>query len=271
MEDEATVEEIWYWYLTGEWRVPPPKNMLTAIARRKRLYKRLPSDPHCVECGIPMAGMGGTLLRFRGSAPASYSPQFCRACEDIVLKHESGAELELSMLFADVRNSTPLAEASPTKEFKSLISRFYKETSRVLVHLNSMVNHLMGDQVSALFVPRFAGKEHARVAIEAAQEVLKVTGHDRPEGPWIPVGVGVHTGRVYVGAVGSAKGVKEIAVLGNEVNLCARLSSLAAAGEILISQEARLSAGLDPAGLEERTLELKGISRPIGVSVLRVN
>jgi len=120
-------------------------------------------------------------------------------------------------------------------------------------------------------VPRFAGKEHARVAIEAAQEVLKVTGHDRPEGPWIPVGVGVHTGRVYVGAVGSAKGVKEIAVLGDEVNLCARLSSLAAAGEILISQEARLSAGLDPAGLEERTLELKGISRPIGVSVLRVN
>ena len=264
--EKEFADEIWYWYLTGEWRVPPPPEIMREIAIKQRLFGLLPSDPHCLECGMPMAGLGGFVL---GSGPATFSSKFCNECEKFARKHESGAEVELSMIFADVRGSTPLAESTPTREFKSLIQRFYKETSHVLVHHNSMVNRLMGDQVSALFVPRFAGRDHAKAAIEAAQAVLKVTGHGSPEGPWIPVGVGVHTGRAYVGAVGSADGVNEIAVLGSAANLCARLSSQAATGEILISEDCAQSAGLDD-GLERRMLELKGISEKVPVRVMKV-
>ena len=107
-------------------------------------------------------------------------------------------------------------------------------------------------------------------AIRAAQELLKVTGHGTAQGPWIPVGVGVHTGLAYVGAVGSADGVNEIAVLGSAANLCARLSSQAATGEILVSQEAAESAGLNQNGYENRNLDLKGISHPVNVTVLPV-
>jgi len=263
-------DEIWYHYLTGEWRVEPPRAFRIFTKFEQMLYKWLPSDPHCVECGMPMAGIGGLLLSFNGSAPSSFSSLLCSSCERVVRRKESGAEVELSMLFADVRNSTPLAERTPTAEYKALIQRFYKETSHVLVHQNSMVNRLMGDQVSALFVPRFAGKQHAKVAIEAAEEVLKVTGHGTDEGPWIPVGVGVHTGRVFVGAVGSAEGVNEIAVLGSAANLCARLSSQAAAGEILVSEETAKFAGLQAEGLEARVLELKGISEKVPVRVIKV-
>ena len=263
-------DEVWYHYLTGEWRVKPPTWYRIFISIRQKLYERLPSDPHCVECGMPMAGLGGVLLRFNGSAPSSFSSILCSACERVVRRKESGAEVELSMLFADVRDSTPLAERTPTTEYKALIQRFYKETSHVLIHHNSMVNRLMGDQVSALFVPRFAGKNHPKVAIEAAREVLKVTGHGSEGGPWVPVGVGVHTGKAFVGAVGSAEGVNEIAVLGSAANLCARLSSQAAAGEILVSRDSVELAGMQVEGLERRELKLKGISEKVPVRVIKV-
>jgi adenylate cyclase len=174
------------------------------------------------------------------------------------------------MLFADVRDSTLLAARTSTVEYKALIQRFYKETSHVLVHRHSMVNRLMGDQVIGLFVPRFAGEQHARVAIEAAKAVLEVTGHGSEAGPWIPVGVGVHTGVAFVGAVGSGDGVNEIAVLGSEANLCARLSSQAAVGEILVSQASAEFAGLQDGGLERRVLELKGISEKVPVLAIKV-
>ncbi|HUG34780.1 MAG TPA: adenylate/guanylate cyclase domain-containing protein [Anaerolineales bacterium] len=218
-----------------------------------------------------MAGFGGNLLRFIGSAPSSFSPRLCSGCEKSARKYESGAEVELTMIFADVRDSTPLAEAKGPSGFKEVIGRFYKETSKVLIERNAMVNRLMGDQVIALFVPRFVGKNHAQVALEAAIDLLRVTGHDREAGkePWIPVGAGVHTGKAYVGAVGAAEGVTEIAVLGIAPTLCARLSSKAAAGEILISEHAVTSGNLDVEGLESRVLELKGVSEPVSVRVVR--
>jgi len=177
--------------------------------------------------------------------------------------------VELSLLFADVRDSTQLAEKIGTVQFKDLIKRFYKASSDVLIEYNGMVNRLMGDQVLAVFVPRFAGKQHAKVAIQAARKLLQASGHDDPEGPWIPVGVGVHTGRAFVGVVGSKSGVNEIAVLGSAANLAARLSSQAADGEVLISSEAVQSAGFNAGELESRVLSLKGISSPVVASVLQ--
>ena len=94
-----------------------------------------------------MEGIGGSALRFMGSAPSSFSPKLCSACEQSARHYEVGAEVELTMIFADVRDSTPLAESKGTMEFKEIIQRFYKETSKVLIEHNAMVNRLMGDQV----------------------------------------------------------------------------------------------------------------------------
>jgi class 3 adenylate cyclase len=74
----------------------------------------------------------------------------------------------------------------------------------------------------------------------------------------------------YVGAVGSKEGVNEIAVLGSAANLAARLSSQAADGEVIVSEAAAASAGLEGEGVENRSLELKGISQPVPVRVMRV-
>jgi adenylate cyclase len=263
-------DNLWYHFLAGEFKVPPPVFIRVLSGTVGKVYKILPSNPHCSECGIPMAGVGGSALRFMGSEPSSFSSRLCSACEKGVRKNEGGAEVELTMVFADVRDSTPLAEEKGITGFKDLINRFFKETSRVLIEHNALVNRLVGDQVIGLFVPRFAGKNHAKTALEATKDLLRVTGHGSGNSPWVSVGAGIHTGQAYVGAVGSAKGVNEVAVLGSAANLCARLSSKAAAGEILISEDSVKFGNLDVDGLESRSLELKGVSQPVSVRVMKV-
>ena len=271
--DKKFYKETWYYYLTGDWHMPFPdelKNARTFINLQHRFYSVFPSDLHCHECGIPINGFWGNVWRFMGSAPSSFSPRLCSACERSARQYEVGAEVELTMIFADVRDSTPLAESKGPSAFKEIVGRFYKETSRVLIERNAMVNRLMGDQVIALFVPRFVGRNHAEVALDAAQDLLRVTGHGGGNDPWVPVGIGIHTGTAYVGAVGAADGVSEIAVLGSAANICARLSSKAAAGEILISEDSVKSGNLDVEGLESSSLELKGVSQPVLVRVMKI-
>lgn len=205
-----------------------------------------------------------------GSAPSSFSSRLCSGCEKGVRKNEGGAEVELTMVFADVRDSTPMADELGTTGFRNVINRLFKETSKVLIEHDAMVNLLVGDQVIGLFVPRLAGKNHAKAALEATKDLLRITGHREGKEPWMSVGAGIHTGEAYVGAVGSANGVNEIAVLGGATNLCARLSSTAAAGEILISEDSVKFGNLDVDGLESRSLELKGVSQPVSVSVIKV-
>lgn len=268
--ENRPVDELWYWYLTGEKRATFPEDLERQFEARQRLFRLFPGTPRCFECNVPLAGLGGLILRPLGNRPSSFSPRFCNNCEKFARSREAGAEVVLSLLFADIRDSTPLAEKLGNARFKELIRRFYKVTSEVLIEHNAMVNRLMGDQISALFVPRFAGNEHARVAIQAAREILRVTGHEDPSGPWVPVGVGVHTGSAYVGVVGSKEGVNEIAVLGSSVNLTARLSSQAATGEILISEDAVRSAEFDAGVFQQRVLQLKGISTPVTASILQL-
>ena len=84
------------------------------------------------------------------------------------------------------------------------------------------------------------------------------------------MGAGINTGVAYFGAVGTGDDLVELTALGDEVNVAARLASQAAAGEIVLSQRTVNQAGLDTDGLEKRTLELKGKSKPKDVWVMAV-
>ena len=121
-----------------------------------------------------------------------------------------------------------------------------------------------------LYVPGFAGANHRGKAIQAAQKLLRETGHDSSEGPWLPIGVGVHTGVAFLGSVGSYEQAVDIAVLGDPPNVTARLSSSAAIGEILISEEAYVF-DMNLERLERRQLMLKGKSEPINVYVMKAD
>ncbi len=258
---------LWHSYLTGD-----HSQLDTQVKVVRRIFKHLPSDPRCRVCNAPFHGLGGlavSLFGF-GAGRSSFNPTLCDRCEKIVKAHEIGLELQLTMLFADVRGSTSLAEEIGAIPFHDLINRFYKVSTEVLVKTDALIDKLIGDQVIGLYVPGIAGPEYTRKALEAARMLLELTGHADADGPWISVGVGVHTGTAYVGAVGSSESVSDITVLGDAANITARLSSQAGPGEILVSEETCRFAKLGFEDCEPRTLTLKGRMEPVGVRVFQV-
>ena len=259
MPTEQTLEEEWYKMLTeGE---PVPRRIY-------HLHGLLPSAPRCKLCGSPFKGWGGFLMHLMGRDQSRYNPRFCEKCK--VFEHPGGAEVVLTMLFADVRGSTTLAEQMSPREFSQLINRFYTVATHILIQTDALVDRLMGDEAIGLYIPGFAGPEHPRKAIEAAQELLRLTGHRDSKGPWLPVGVGIHTGQAFVGVVGDEESTADFTALGDNVNITARLASQAGPGEIFISDAAYSAANTTIQNLEQRQLELKGKSERIGVHVLRV-
>lgn len=183
-----------------------------------------------------------------------------------------GTELEISMLFVDVRGSTQLAERMTPTEFGRLMNRFYHTATDILIETDAVIDKLVGDEVIGFYLPIFTGPDHARPAVVAAQRLLRASAEHDGEGSRLRIGVGVHTGNAYVGTVSGAEGtVTDITALGDNVNVAARLASLAGPEEALISEEAIAASGFDLGTLEERRLELKGKSRPITAHVLRAD
>ena len=164
-----------------------------------------------------------------------------------------------------------MAEQMSATEFTRLMNRFYAAATNVLVKTDAYIDKLIGDEVMGVYLPLFAGTDHARAALQGARDLLRATGYSDRSGPWLPVGVGVHTGITYFGTVSGVEGTfSDVTALGDIVNVAARLASQAESGEALISDDAYLAAGLDLGQVEKRQLELKGKSEPVTVRVVRV-
>jgi adenylate cyclase len=163
-----------------------------------------------------------------------------------------------------------MAEAMRPAEFRALLDRFYRAASQAIVDADGIVDNLLGDGVLALFIPAWAGPFHGQRALDAARGIVEATGNAEPN-PWISVGVGIHTGVAFVGVVGQSGAADEatdFTALGDPLNTAARLSSAAAAGEILVSRVSAERIGLDASSWPRRTLDLKGKREPIDALVL---
>lgn len=260
MPDESPNDELWRQLLTE------PDS---ALVHKRGRYKHYPGSPRCKQCLVPLGGAVAPLVRLvTRRAPSRKNPNFCDICEEFVETHPGGAEIELSLLFADVRGSTPLAEQMGPAEYSALLRRFHTTASNAVIDTDGLVDRLVGDEIVGLFLPN-RGSDHAHRALHAALDLLAATGHRDENGPWLPVGAGVHTGIAYVGAVGLVN-ARDFTALGDAVNVAARLASAAGAGEVLVSEHAATQSGFDLGEVETRRLELKGKSDPIDVRVARV-
>jgi adenylate cyclase len=258
VEDEATRQ--WREILTGD---------SPAVRRLRRRFGHLPSNPRCKYCLAPFGGPGGFVLRRFGFRPWDGNPNLCTNCfRGLSRNGVGGAEVPTTIFFADVRNSTSLAEGMTPAEFTRQMKRFYQAASTELAEELAIIDKFVGDGAIGLFVPGVTGQQHAAHAIRAAQGLLRRTGHGAGTEPWLPVGIGLNTGITFVGTVGIGQEVRDITALGDVVNTAARLSSVAAAGEVLVSDATATSAALDTADLEHRTLQLKGKSDTLGAFVL---
>ena len=237
----------------------------------RRVLEMLPSDPRCTLCLGPFEGWGGSFLeKVFDRRRSILNPLMCNYCEEQAKRMRLSVEVEMSMLFADIRGSTPLAESMEPLEFSRMIDRFYTETTHVLIHSYAIIDKLAGDQVSGFYLPGIVGTDFAQESVRAAQKLLRVTGNSDPQGPWVPIGVGINTGKAVFGYVGSTGEMTEVTALGDAVNVAARLASQAAAGEALLSDSTVKRAGVDTSNLEKRTIELKGKSEPMEVWVMQV-
>jgi adenylate cyclase len=255
-DDRSQYDQMWHEWFT--------EDAFSVEKQLFRVFRFLPHDPRCKICHSPFEGMGGLMLRtLLGRRQSALNPNFCNVCEDLAKKNLGGSEVEMSMLFADVRGSTALSEQMTVTQFRELINRFFVESTRVIAREDGLLEKLAGDAVAAFWGAGFAGRHYVAKTIRAAQNIQKVMEQQK-----IPVGIGVHAGVAYFGAMGSAEGLVNISAIGDEVNLAARIASRAAAGEILISEQALQAAGMDSSKLESRSLELKGLSAPVAVRVV---
>ena len=241
------------------------------MARFRNVVKHFPASPRCKLCLSPFEGIGGAVFRRVGFSRYPGNPAMCSNCiNDFRKKGLTGAEIPVSLLFADVRGSTGIAEAMRPAEFRAFLGGFYRVGSEVILGHDGLVDKLVGDEIIGLFFGGITGPQHVNAAIEAAIELVRRVGRPdaSPRGA-IPLGAGVHTGEAYVGTTGPAGAVDDFTALGDVVNSTARLASSAAAGEILVTVAATDAAGYKTSGLERRNLEVRGRHEPIDVVVIR--
>jgi adenylate cyclase len=224
----------------------------------RRTFRLLPSAPRCKLCSVPFRGLGRVLFGHFGFTPWTKNPNICARCITWLAEGEvSGAEIEISFLFADVRRSSDLARRIGTMEFTRLMQRFYAVASEVLIGDDAIVEKFVGDEVVGFFLPLMTGPQHAAAAVRAAEHLLIATGHGDEAGPWLPLGAGVHTGTAFVGVVSSGA-TTEFTALGDAINVAAHLAAQAGPGEILVTAAAATAAEIDTASLDRRDLSLKG-------------
>ena len=245
----------WFWFST---------NAFAVDKRLRHILRVLPHDPRCKFCNAPFQGVGAMIVRVLfGKQRSALNPRYCNLCEIASREFPGGAEVEMSMLFIDIRGSTALSEKMSPTEFSQVINRFYAAATKVIVEEDGLVEKLAGDEVAAFWGAGFAGPDYIKRTINVAQKLLRVMEQQK-----IPVGIGVHAGTAYFGAMGTTEGLTDISAKGEEVNTAARLASKAAIGEIIVSEQALKKTDLDSSQLESRNLELKGISGLVTVRVM---
>jgi adenylate cyclase len=254
-------EEFWERLLTGN-------NPAVPMRQARSFFGWFDAERRCKVCNLPFDGSSSAVLRLIWGGQSKLTPYFCSKCENFANKHLGGAEIFITMIFIDIRNSTKLAEGMAPAEYRSVVNLFYNVVSEVIVSSGGWIDKLIGDAVFGLFIPGFAGKEHAKKTILAAQRILVDLENDTNVPKTLQVGIGVHSGLVFMGAVG-AEGMTDITVLGDNVNIAAHIASAAKGGEILITEDSCSAAGIDTTELSHRQLQLKGRKQTVSACVVK--
>src|SRR4051794_17332539 len=115
------------------------------------VMKHMPSEPRCRLCRAPYGGVGGRVMRRLGFGPSRKNPTLCKTCfEEAPI---GGVEMEIGVLFADVRGFTSMSEDMDPGDVAELLNRFYGAATRVLSR-SAVIDKLVGDEVMALYVPQ---------------------------------------------------------------------------------------------------------------------
>ena len=246
-----------------------------------RCGARLPSTAKfCMECGAPVEGNGsdsgagpraaaGIGKARERSTPRSYTPK--HLAERILTSKSAieGSRKQVTVLFADVKESMSLAESVDPEEWHSILNEFFTILAHGVHKFEGTVNQYTGDGIMALFGAPIAHEDHAQRACYAALELTEELERyadrlRRTKGLNFSVRMGLNSGEVVVGKIGDDLRMDYTAE-GHAVGLAARMESLAAPNKVYLTE---YTAALVDGYLDVRDLgvfDIKGVSRPLHV------
>lgn len=187
-------------------------------------------------------------------------------------EQQAGIEREVTLLFADIRRFTNLSEGLKAPVVVSLLNEVFQLASDCILEQGGTIDKFMGDSVMAYFGAPVTHTDHPLRAVTAAMDILSAVAERNhalaqaadAEGLPVDLGIGVHTGVVVVGNIGSDRRTDFTAV-GDAVNVAHRLEKLARPGEILVSEAVwrRVRDSVDMRFEGER--QLSGREEPVHV------
>ena len=201
------------------------------------------------------------------STLSSYVPS--QVAQRLAGGHFASEELEVSVLFSDIRGFSTIAERLSARDIAEIVGRHLGAMAEVVAEHGGTIDKFQGDAVMVIFGAPDPQPDHAEralrcaIAMQARQSELNAEGWGTDLVDGLHIGVGVNTGQVIAGAVGGG-GRLEYTVIGDAVNIAQRLQSEAEGGEVVASA-ATVSAAhgveAEPIGMRQ----VKGREEPIEV------
>ncbi|WP_428267088.1 adenylate/guanylate cyclase domain-containing protein [Haliangium sp.] len=180
-----------------------------------------------------------------------YLPE--RLVDNIVAREQTlalgGERRRITVLFADVAGFTPMAEKHPAEDVVTILNQLFTILTEIVFRHGGTVDKFIGDSVMAFWGAPDAQPDHAALALAAAEDMLSwlEVGNENWErefGAHIELAIGINTGEAVVGNFGSETRM-EYTVVGDTVNVAARLENIARPQQILVSAATREAAGDD--------------------------
>jgi adenylate cyclase len=194
-----------------------------------------------------------------------------QVARDPALLQLGGEQKELTVLFADIRDSTRIGAKLPPREFVELLNEVMDALTEVLFAHDGMLDKFTGDGLVAVFGAPLPQPDHAVRACRAALAMVEALGGvrrrwTRPELPSLDIGIGINTGSMLIGNMGSRERFS-YTVIGDEANLGARLEAANKEFQtrILISEATWQRVRGEIAVREIDTVTLRGMARPVRI------
>jgi adenylate cyclase len=169
------------------------------------------------------------------------------------------------VLFADCRGYTRLTQELGIEKLAPITEEFFKASAAVIRQNHGIVDRLLGDAVMAFFNVPIKHDDHVLRAVEAAfriQEAVRHINVTLEGGVVLGVGIGITTGAALATNMGSTS-CSDYTMVGDTINIAARLQGQAAPGEVLVTEDAYKSISAAFPGAMRAEYLLKGIARPV--------
>lgn len=181
-----------------------------------------------------------------------------------------GKKRTLTVMMSDLRGFTAMSERMDAHGLISMLNHYLGEMTEIIQKHNGTIIEFIGDGIMAIFGAPAMSDHHAADAVAAAVEMQakmeEVNAWNAGYGyPTLEMGIGLNTGEVIVGNIGSEKRTK-YGVVGSHVNLCGRIESYTIGGQILISPETRRQVNTTLDVASEQDIYPKGVTIPLKIA-----